>query len=141
MYKTSFLWPCVSPPEANNNPVEVAKKVGLIINPKSVKRDEADSTLGENGRIVLSTKILCGMLQDQANIGRLFQYVVLLANQRLSMCTPQILYYILDSKAGPKLIEIYPGPMKELLRYFKNTLIPDYKKYFASNDAFKEQYN
>jgi len=72
MYKTAFLWPCVSPPEANNDPVEVAKKVGLITNPKGSKRDDSDTTMGNNGRIVLSTKILCGMLLDQANIGRLF---------------------------------------------------------------------
>ena len=67
MYKTSFLWPCVNPPEANNNPVEVAKKVGFIIDPKDVKRgkrgDPFDS-MGNNGSIVKSTRILCGMLQD-----------------------------------------------------------------------------
>jgi hypothetical protein len=62
MYKTSFLWPCVFPPEANNDPIEVAKKVGLITNPKGSKRDDSDTTMGNNGRIVLSTKILCGIL-------------------------------------------------------------------------------
>ena len=88
MYKSSFLWPSISPPEANNDPVKVAKMVGLIKNPTKVKRDPNDEIMGNNGMIVLSTKILIGMLQDQANIGRLFQYVVLLANQKLSMCTP-----------------------------------------------------
>lgn len=64
MHKSSFLWPCISPPEAKNDPVEVAKKVGLIISPKGTKREVSDTTLGNNGTIVKSTWILCGMLQD-----------------------------------------------------------------------------
>lgn len=31
--------------------------------------------------------------------------------------------------------------MLELLRYLQSTLIPHYKRYFTSKDAFKEVYN
>ena len=78
---------------------------------------------------------------DQANIGRLFQYVVLLANQKLSMCTPQILFYIFDSAAAPRLIQTYPGPMRELLLFLQKTLVPEYKQYFSSKQVFNEIYN
>jgi hypothetical protein len=69
MYKSSFLWPSLSPQEGKNNPVDLCKKLGLISNPKNNARDDPDSILGGNGSLVQSTRILCGLLRDQAYIG------------------------------------------------------------------------
>lgn len=79
--KSSFFWPYVPFEEVKSN-AELCQKIGLTRGPGKPRRELADEVIGLNSTIERSCRILFGVLRDSAYIGRLFQILILILNQR-----------------------------------------------------------
>lgn len=115
------------------------QKLGIKNNANGF-REQPDET---TKRVSKLTRILAGLLSDDAYIGRLWQLLCALFEVRHNWLHPYIVLGILET-AGEELLRAYRAPMRALLIRMlnpQNGYIDQIRQYLSSNDFLNEPQN